>query len=278
MGVSSFPRTTQSMDIGPIERESASATATVFVELGNAGRYTGDDASLELAHVCLALELMVEAAQARMSEASEALANMNLRMRRAERGQGRATLEILPCGWYWDLDDESRACKADSKEFCEPQHGGHIRAVGMTPARVQMAVDVRASRLAIENGKLDTPDSIPAEFCVVVDGETAGPFFTLLEAVEFGHSTGKPYRAGTVARPDAGGHLRLDDLTESLQRAAIARGWKFDDAYVFQCREGAADILQMAFDAAFQSDQWRIADDALRYRANSREPLPLRSV
>lgn len=265
------------MDIGPKERESASATATTIVELGEAGRYIGDDATLVLAHVCIALELMVEAAQTRMSEASEALTQLNLRMRRAEHAQGRAQLEVLPSGWYWDLDDESRACKVDSVEFCEPSHGGHVRAVGMTPPRVQMAVDVRASRLAIENGSLVTPNSIPAEFALEIGGQLplAGPFLTREEAVESGCVAGLPYRVGAVVRPAAARYVDLDELSEALEKSASWDKWNFE---VFEARDGAEQVLEMAFDAAFQSDQWKIADNALRYPANSREPLPVRGV
>lgn len=264
------------MDIGPKERQSASETATTIVERGDAGRY----ATLELAHVCLALDLMVEAAQKRMSEASEALAGMNLRMRRAEHAQGRTALEVLPSGWYWDVDEESRACKVDSVDFCEPQHGGHIRAVGRTPARVQMAVDVRASRLAIENGKLVTPASMTAQFALEIGGlgPIVGPYLTIEEAIEAGCSSGAAYRVGAVERPVASEYLQLDDVSESLQRAATRRDWKPIDEYVFQSRDGCSEILEMAFDAAFQSDQWQMADDALRYPANSRKPLPVRGV
>ncbi len=280
VGVSSFRRTMKPMDIGADARKKASETATSIVELDEAGRYIGDDATLVMAHVCLAHEHMIESAQTRMSEASDALYGMQLRVNRAERDHGRIALEVLPSGWYWDLDDEARARKVDSTDFCEPAIGRHIRAVGFTPPRVQMAVDMRGSRLAIENGSLRTPDSIPAEFALEIGGlgPIVGPFLTMEEAVEAGYSSGVPYRIGVVVRPSGSDYLRLDDVTESLQRAATSNDWKPRDEYVFQSREGACEVLEMAFDAAFRSDQWRIPDDALRYPANSRKPVAVRAV
>lgn len=280
VGVSSFRRTMKPMDIGADARKKASETATEIVELDKAGRYIGDDGTLLMAHVCLAHEHMIESAQTRMSEASDALHGMQLRVNRAERERGRIALEVLPSGWYWDLDDEARARKVDSTDFCEPAIGAQIRAVGLIPPRVQMAVDMRSSRLAIENGSLRTPDSVPAEFCIVVHGNNhaIGHYFTIEEAVEAGHATGQSYRAGQVVRPRAGEYLRLDAVTRQLQAAAVDEAWTDRDEYVFQSREGAQELLEMAFDAAFRSDQWRISDDALRYPANSRKPVAVRAV
>lgn len=280
VGVSSFRRTMKPMDIGADARKKASETATEIVELDKAGRYIGDDGTLVMAHVCLAHEHMIESAQTRMSEASDALHGMKLRVNRAERERGRIALEVLPSGWYWDLDDEARARKVDSVDFCEPAIGNQIRAVGLTPPRVQMAVDMRASRLAIENGSLRTPDSIPAEFCIVVDGNNHadGPFFTLEEAIEEGHSSGVPYRAGTVTRAQPSAYVELWQESELLQTTAKEQEWGFCDGAVFEAREGAQELLEMAFDAAFRSDQWRISDDALRYPANSRKPVAVRAV
>ena len=268
------------MDIGPDKRKKAAAAALHIVELDEAGRYVGDGDTLLLSHVCVAHELMIESAETRMAEAALALAGLHTRMRDAERTRDRVSLEVLPSGWYWDTDDESRACKIDSPDFCEPTIGNQIRAIGFIAPRILMAVEVRANRLAIENGKVGTAPAAPIEFCVVTNGskDALGPFLTLEEALDAGHSSGLAYRAGGVARPQAGNYLRLDDVTESLQSVATSGNWKLHDEYVFQSREGASEVLAMAFNAAFESDQWWIAAEALRYPANSREPSPVRAV
>lgn len=273
-------RYVKTMDVGADARKRATATANTIVELSEAGRYLGDDPTLEMAHVCLAQQHMIQSAETRMGEAAQALASLQVRLNRAERDRDRVALEGLPCDWYWDSDDDGRARKVDSTDFCEPVIGLQVRSIGFIPARVQMAVNVRETRLAIKNGSVRTPDATPVEYCVVIHGNVIaeGPYLTLEEAVDVGYSSGEPYRAGPVCRPQAGAYLRLDDITESIQSAATDTDWRMQDEYVFQSREGASEVLAMAFDAAFESDRWRIAPGANRYAAKSRQPLPIRAV
>lgn len=268
------------MDVGPDARKKAIATATTTVELDEAGRYLGDDQTLHMAYVCLAHEHMIQSAETRMAEAAQALASLQVRLNRAERERDSAKLECLPVDWYWDADDECRACKVDSPDFCEPSVGVPIRAIGFIPPRIQMAVNVRATRLAIQNGSVRTAAPPAVEYCVVLRANefADGPFLTIEEAVDVGYSSGEPYMAGPVQRPQASSYLCLDDITESIQSAATGTDWRMRDEYVFQSREGATEVLSMAFDVAFQSDAWRIAPGADRYAAKSRVPLPVRAV
>lgn len=259
-----------SNDTGKTELQQSAAYAKQIVELDEGGRYIGDTGSVRLARTFLDSQLMIESAEVRMSEATAALQLLRHREQKSARERDRAWLEVLPAGWYWDNDDASRASKVDSKVFCEPCVNGTLRAIGIIPPAVRMAVNIRAMRLALENGRTVSPmpaDQAPEWAYGKHDGETMeGPYLTREEAIDAGRKCGASFYVGTLVRARAGDHAPdTETVAEILDENATQEDeWSWVEGELFTIREGAAEVLSAAYDAMFESTRWRV-DDNLEY-------------
>lgn len=263
--------------IGKEEMARAAATAETVIRLDGEGRYLGDEATINLAHSFMMSRHQVTCAEERMTEAAQALTALRERKLKAERECGRAQLECLPPGWYWDPDEDCRACLVNAKDFCEPTIGNQVRAIGIIPPRVQMAVNTRSMRLRIENGDLSIPDSRPSEWAVEIACERPGTIYaTKAEAVEAGVSSRKRFRVGPVERPQPRHFVdTLSGFTHGANSRAREDSWTEPDGPpVFYPANGSEVLLSLTADAIFHTDAWRMSPHAKRYAPGKREPLP----
>ena len=204
-------------------------------------------------------------------ETKDQIAGLRSELHKTRIERDQAKLEVLPPGWYWDTaPGEVRARNIDGVSFCSPPVGAQLRAIGVIPPAVQMAVGLRAKRLAIEPTRwgvlLDECEG--SERFTTREGythyatrEDGKQFATREAALEYGQETAvREFWAGPLQRARASEmRFRVKDIAGALDDRAVDNvpfGWIEDD--LFSIRQGAQELFDVALDTMFESRYWTI--------------------